>query len=184
MSGNPFAATGKGPWYAAGRKAEKPARSRSAAPAAGKSKPAKVPVPFDGARAIAGLTDLPAGNRLVLPWPPKELNPNNRSLHPAKRSGFVKRYRHDCWALALEAFGVGGGAVLFPGAAPIAVRLDFFPPDGRSRDDDNCEAAFKAGRDGVAQALNVDDRRFVVTRRLRPEVRGCVVMTFLEGFSE
>lgn len=175
MAGNPFAATGKRPWYAAGHKAERPTRSRPAARAAGKTSPADA-VRF--ARDSAEwLKALPAGRyRLVLPWPPKELSPNARK-HPARRATFVKSYRQDCWALAREALGHAAGK-LFPGDAPIAVRLDFFPPDGRSRDDDNCEAAFKAGRDGVAQALNVDDRRFVVTRRLRSEVRGCVVMTF------
>ena len=173
---NPFATSGKSPWYGTARKAAKPAGSRAAAPAA--FKPA-----FDGARAIAGLQSLPAGDRLVLPWPPKELNPNGR-MHPAQKSRFVKAYRAECWALALEAFGAGAGPRMFAGDMPIGVRLDFFPPDGRARDDDNCEAAFKAGRDGVAEALKIDDRRFIVTRCLRPEVRGCVVMTFTPGEPE
>lgn len=137
-------------------------------------------IPFDGDRLIAGIADLPSGLRLVLPWPPKELNPNQR-LHPARKSGFVRRYRNTCWGLTLEAFGTGAGKRLFPGDGVIAVRLDFFPPNRRGRDDDNCESAFKAGRDGVAEALAIDDGRFSVRRRLRVETRGCVVMTLGAG---
>ena len=38
--------------------------------------------------------------------------------------------------------------------------IDFYPPDRRHRDDDNLTAAFKAGRDGIADALKVNDKRF------------------------
>lgn len=152
-----------------------PARARRVA--ALKPKP-----PFNGKRAIAGLTDLPKGTRLVLPWPPAKLNPNARHKHPAQKAGIAAKYREECWALTLEAFGSGSpGKRLFPGEGRIAVRLDMFPPTGQRRDDDNVVAAFKSGRDGVAQALGIDDHRFIVTPVLRPEVRGCMVLTFTEG---
>lgn len=171
---NPFPASGK---------------RRSVVGAAGKPKPAasrrarsvKIPAPFDGARAIEGITDLPAGVRLVLPWPPAGLNPNARHGHPAQRSPIAKRYRQECWALTLAAFGCRAPFTFLPPDGPIAVRLDLFPPNRRSRDDDNAESAFKYGRDGVAEALRIDDRRFVVTRVLRTEPRGCVVVTFTDG---
>jgi crossover junction endodeoxyribonuclease RusA len=152
---------------------------------AGKPRKAAAPnlrAAFDPKRALLGITALPAGDRLVLPWPPKELNPNHRHAHPAAKSRFVKAYRQACWSETLAAFGVAAGGHMFPAEGPIAVQLDFFPPDGRLRDDDNCEAMFKAGRDGVAEALRLDDRRFRVTRApIRIEYRGCVVMTFLKG---
>ena len=125
------------------------------------------------------LPDLPAGPKLVLPYPPAALNPNDHSMHRARKSGIVKRYREDCWKLALERFGVGGSRLGLPLApVTIPVALDFFPPRRGKRDDDNAEAAFKAGRDGIADALRIDDTRFVITRRLHEEPRGCVVVTF------
>jgi crossover junction endodeoxyribonuclease RusA len=45
----------------------------------------------------------------------------------------------------------------------MALRIEFIPPDARRRDDDNCLSCFKAGRDGIAEALGVDDSRFVTT---------------------
>lgn len=131
---------------------------------------------FCPARAVAGLSDLPSGERLVRTRPPRELSTNHR-IHGAKKARFVRDYREACWALALERFGCA--QAVLPAEGKLAVHLDFFPPNGNRRDDDNCEAAFKAGRDGVAGALRIDDSRFVVTRTLRAERRGCVVMTFL-----
>lgn len=47
-----------------------------------------------------------------------------------------------------------------PDTPKIALWLDFVPPDRRHRDDDNLVASFKAGRDGIAMALGIDDKRF------------------------
>lgn len=143
-------------------------------------KPILAPPPFCPVRAVAGL-DLPPGVRLVLPYPPAGLNPNVRHAHPAKKAPIAKAYREECWAMALQAFGCGRDHAFIPASGPIAVRLDFYPPNTRARDDDNAEAAFKAGRDGVAAALRVDDARFVVTRALHRDPRGCVVMTFADA---
>lgn len=138
----------------------------------------KMPEPFRPERTIEGLTDLPAGVRVVLPWPPAGLNPNSRHAHPAMKGAIAGRYRQECWALALERFGSHGRRGFLPDDGMIAVRLDFYPPTRAKRDDDNCIAMFKSGRDGVAQALKVDDARFVVTPYLHKDPRGCVVMTF------
>jgi crossover junction endodeoxyribonuclease RusA len=144
----------------------KPRRKRMAAP------------PFSPMRAIEDLHGLPEGVRVVLPWPPAGLNPNRRHAHPTHKARIAAGYRRECWALALERFGTHGRRGFLPEGGRIAVRLDFYPPTRAKRDDDNCEAMFKAGRDGVAEALKIDDGRFVVTRRLHSEPRGCVVMTF------
>lgn len=125
------------------------------------------------------LPGLPAGPKVVLPYPPFALNPNCRSMHPARKAGVTKRYREECWKLTLERFGVGGSRLGLPEAPEqIRLQLDFFPPRKGNRDDDNAEASFKAGRDGLASALRVDDCRFVVGRTLRDEALGCVVVTF------
>lgn len=99
------------------------------------------------------------------PWPPKEANPNKRvhwSLAARKKS----RYRRDCFNATLA---VTRAKKLFDG--PLLVHLMFCPPDNRKRDDDNFEAAFKSGRDGIADALGVDDNLFTVTRERGPVAR-------------
>ena len=42
----------------------------------------------------------------------------------------------------------------------IRMTITFVPPDRRHRDDDNMIASLKAARDGIADALGVNDRRF------------------------
>lgn len=80
---------------------------------------------------------------LMLPWPPKVLSPNART-HWATKSRAAKSYRNTCYLLCLQA------ALPVPKGRAL-LSLEFIPPDRRRRDDDNCIAAFKSGRDGVAQ---------------------------------
>jgi crossover junction endodeoxyribonuclease RusA len=47
----------------------------------------------------------------------------------------------------------------------------FRPPDRRLRDDDNLVAAFKSGRDGISDALGIDDRKFVLRLEIGDPVR-------------
>ena len=84
--------------------------------------------------------------QVTLPWPPKDLNPNVR-LHWSKKAKAAAMYRNACHALTLEA-GLRG----IPWEGDVHVWIDFYPPDKRHRDDDNMIAAFKSGRDGVAEA--------------------------------
>lgn len=88
-----------------------------------------------------------------LPWPPKELSPNAR-VHWTKKAKAAKAYRLECFILA-KAAGITApeGKILWT--------VEFFPPSRRAYDDDNLLARIKALRDGVADALCVDDRRFV-----------------------
>lgn len=108
---------------------------------------------------------------VVLPWPPAELSPNARS-HWATRSRAAKSYRLQCFLFARQA-----GLVAPEGR--ILLDLEFIPPTMRRRDDDNLTAAFKAGRDGLADALGIDDSRFVSLVRLRstPQRGGAVRVT-------
>jgi len=103
-----------------------------------------------------------------LPWPPKELSPNfKRRKHWSAYREPTKRYRHDCWALAKESrLGVAAGDV------PVLLAITFYPPDRRRRDDDGMIGAFKAGRDGLADALGVDDNLFRPTYRIAEPVPG------------
>lgn len=93
---------------------------------------------------------------ITLPFPPAELSPNRKhGKHWAATHGAKAKYRNDCWVLALQA----ARGFVAP-AGDIAVRLTFVQPDRRRRDRDNLLAACKAGLDGVAAALKVDDSQF------------------------
>lgn len=66
----------------------------------------------------------------------------------------------------------------------IPIRIDFYPPDRRIRDDDNLIASFKSGRDGLALAWGIDDHRIrVAGARLHetPTPNGCVRITVSGG---
>ena len=59
--------------------------------------------------------------------------------------------------------------------------VDFYPPDKRRRDDDNVIAAFKAGRDGLADALRIDDSRFRLHPYLQTKPGGFVLVKMTKG---
>ena len=61
-----------------------------------------------------------------------------------------------------------------PDSPKIALWLAFYPPDRRARDDDNMVASFKAGRDGIALALGIDDKRFVMRPYVQDAIGGMV----------
>ncbi|OPB16719.1 endodeoxyribonuclease RusA [Pseudomonas fluorescens] len=116
-------------------------------------------------------------SELILPWPPAACSPNARG-HWSKRSKAAKAYRADCHLLCREALirAPEGKALLL---------LEFVPPDRRSRDDDNLIAAFKSGRDGLADALGIDDRQFVTRARFSAEtVKGGAVRVQIQSIGE
>ena len=160
---------------------------KAAGTAHGKTKPKRPPQPRPLPKPIAdidgfSLEDVAAGQRVILPYPAIGLSPNARG-HWSKRSRLAKAYRRECWVLMLEALGRpardGAAKLTIPATGPIRLHLDFFPPDRQPRDDDNAIASFKAGRDGIADALKADDSRFVTSHRWHPEPRSCVVVTLL-----
>jgi crossover junction endodeoxyribonuclease RusA len=108
---------------------------------------------------------------ITLPWPPKQLNPNfKRSNHWTKYRPQTKKYKADCFTICLEA-KIKLPDDVMANAGKIPVRIEFYPPDKRLRDDDNMEGSFKAGRDGLALALGVDDNRFMVERHFYDSVK-------------
>lgn len=98
---------------------------------------------------------------VTLPWPDKRLSPNAR-IHWGAKASVKAKARKDAAYLAYAAMGEGVRSVRlrFLGDAPIPVTITFYPPDARHRDDDNMVGAFKSLRDGIADALGVNDRRF------------------------
>jgi len=101
---------------------------------------------------------------LVLPWPPAILNPNVRA-HWARKADATKQYRLHCFVLAQQ-------AKLTKPKGRAVLSLTFCPPDKRRRDDDNMLAAFKAGRDGIAQALGIDDNKLSLMIEVGEPVKG------------
>jgi len=113
-------------------------------------------------------------NQVCLPWPPKELSPNS-TLHWAKKAKFKKMYREACWVLTLEA------KLKVVGLGKIPIEVTFYPPDKRHRDADNMVASIKAGLDGLADALKVNDKNFLPTFVFKEEVKGMVIVRLLDG---
>lgn len=95
-----------------------------------------------------------------LPWPPHQLNPNKR-LHWSRKSRAARLYRNMCYVLTKNE--IQSSDYHFAGTSKMVFSIEFCPPDNRRRDDDNMLASFKAGRDGVADALGVDDNKFVTS---------------------
>lgn len=99
---------------------------------------------------------------IELPWPYKDLHPNENAHFMAKARA-VKKYRRDCALLA----GSHKRMTEFS--------IHFHPPCNRSkRNIDNVIAAFKAGQDGLQDAWGIDDSLFLVEypKFFEPAVKG------------
>lgn len=120
---------------------------------------------------------------IALPWPDPLLSPNARA-HWRPISEAKKKARWDAGFLAVEAMGLRAPDIRarLAGAHPIPITVRFYPPDARHRDDDNMVGSFKAARDGIAQALDVNDRRFRPHYFFEPPVKnGKVEVEFPDG---
>lgn len=93
---------------------------------------------------------------LVLPWPSKDLSPNAR-VHYRVKAAATKLARQTAVVLAQEAGWKG--LQLPPGR--LHLWIDCYQAPGKKLpDDDNMIGRCKAYRDGIAQALGIDDKRF------------------------
>ncbi|MBL4940341.1 MAG: hypothetical protein JKY81_01610 [Colwellia sp.] len=116
--------------------------------------------------------------RVTLPYPPAKLNPNKR-LHWAVKAKAVKAYRHDCYLLAKSVmFSTRTKAAIcaFACENKLPIKIIFHYPDKRRRDRDNAIASFKAGADGVADAIGVDDADWTPTYLVGDVVKGGAVV--------
>jgi len=107
--------------------------------------------------------------RVVLPWPPKELSPNAR-VHWAVLAKVKKTYREVC---RVQAIMQGVKKVQAQG---MHVNLTFQAPTRRAFDLDNALARTKAGLDGLADALGVDDKHWTLTIAKSDQIGGMVVV--------
>jgi crossover junction endodeoxyribonuclease RusA len=115
---------------------------------------------------------------VCLAWPVPALRPNGGRGHWAAHHRATKKAKAEAFWLA-RAAGWKPGTV--PAEGPIGLRFQFFATCRRNRDDDNLVASMKAARDGLAEALGIDDARFrciveVVYPLDRPK-RGFVMAT-------
>ena len=108
---------------------------------------------------------------LQLQWPPTQLSPNSR-LHWAMVYRAKAKYRDACWATARAQT-----TETLREKAEYMLELRFVPPDRRSYDRDNLVARMKAGLDGLADALMIDDKQFT---RLTASVSADSVGGFVE----
>lgn len=113
--------------------------------------------------------------RCILPWPPRALSPNSRHAHWASLARAKRGYRAACAWHAREQ------VVRRVDCEWLLVSIVFHPPDRRRRDLDNCIAAMKAGLDGLADVLGVDDSRWELVATMgEPRKCGAVAVT-VEG---
>lgn len=90
---------------------------------------------------------------IVLPWPPASLS-GHANGHWRAKAALTKKHRawaHDATLAA---------RIAPPADGDILLRVHFTPPDRRS-DRTNFAIRMKASFDGIADALGVNDRRFV-----------------------
>ena len=96
----------------------------------------------------------------MLPWPDKRLSPNSR-VHWADKVRPKAYARFDAKIATIATAGFLATKEGFDQSdGPIPFNVTFYPPDKRHRDDDNMIGSIKAHRDGIADALGVNDRRF------------------------
>lgn len=117
---------------------------------------------------------------LILPWPHKDLSPNGRVHWSVKaRAAAAARSLAATMARYKRSYGEGGWPGFSLSDGRIHLWVTFHPPTKRLPDDDNMLARFKPYRDGIADALGIDDKRFISHPLVSTEVRkgGCVVVS-------
>lgn len=108
--------------------------------------------------------------RVTLPWPPSALTPNSR-VNRWEKARITKAHRYAAWVLSLAA----KLPKVPPQALPVTVTLHQ-PLGVVPRDRDNAIAATKAGQDGVADAIGLDDRHWVTEYAFGEPVKGGAVV--------
>lgn len=91
---------------------------------------------------------------IELPFPPSSLSGHANGCHWASKSKLTKKWRTWAFAAALAA------KLDVPADGDIRLVVRFYPPNRRS-DRTNYGNRMKPIFDGIAEALRVNDRRFV-----------------------
>lgn len=92
---------------------------------------------------------------VILPWPPQELSPNHKKkVHHLILQRIVRNYRATARILTHEA---AQKLRIRNVVGTVNIEFHFYPPDNSRRDEDNLLASMKAGIDGIADAICVND---------------------------
>lgn len=105
-------------------------------------------------------------HELVIPWPDRRLHPNSRG-HWATRAKAAKAARRDA---AMMAKAAGWHRRKWPDGR-LHVWIDGYAKDRRRRDHDGFLSSLKPWLDGIADAMQVDDARFVPHPWIKGETR-------------
>lgn len=96
---------------------------------------------------------------ISLPIPPREISPNGRRGESRwaaiRKATVIKRHRQAAFLSTRSALA----ALPSPPATWEGYSLAFYFPTAAMRDDDNADASCKAYRDGIADALRIDDQK-------------------------
>lgn len=108
---------------------------------------------------------------IELPWPPSILSGHAKGNGRWAKISATKKHR--AWATAAT---LAAGIRAPDGAGDIPILIIFVPPDRRS-DRTNFANRMKPAIDGIADALGVNDRRFLPSYEYRaPEKPGRVLV--------
>jgi len=116
---------------------------------------------------------------VTLSYPPMELHPNTKA-HRMAKARVAANYKFACSTITRATIGKLPVAV-------YAVYTEFWFRENRSRDHDNLIASLKAGLDGVAEGIDVDDSMFRIqtpTIVVDPEGKREVVVTLTQQDEE
>jgi crossover junction endodeoxyribonuclease RusA len=112
---------------------------------------------------------------MELPWPHPKTFPN------AKRRLRWYQYQPHCNQARLDGYMITKGYLATrldwrpSPECPLPMRVTFYPPDRRHRDDDGMIGAFKHLRDGIADGLGVNDRLFRPEYHFAEPVKGGLI---------
>jgi hypothetical protein len=111
-----------------------------------------------------------APNIIELPWPPASLSGHNTG-HWRALSGIVRKHREWARLATLEA----KPTIIQSDDADVLLCVTFFPPNRRG-DRINFSNRMKPYFDGIADALGVNDRRFLPVYRYGDPIKGGKIM--------
>lgn len=112
---------------------------------------------------------------IYLPWPPASLSGHAKG-HWRTKAEITRKHRNWARLATLDAKVRG-----VPDQGDIPIRIRFEPPNRRG-DRTNFANRMKPGLDGIAQALGVNDARFLPTYEFAdPKPPGRVVVTIGEA---
>ena len=108
--------------------------------------------------------------KIVLPWPNSILLPNK-----AKRANRFVLARYTASARREGHYETRSQLGMHHGlTAPVSIQYEFTPPkrQGNAPDDDGMVGMMKAYRDGIADAIGIDDRHFRMEKAIIHERSG------------